>query len=96
MPAELTDDAVNHDLFQMYEVVVAATQGAIVDVEYVKQLRGHYQSLRKQAKIIARMVCQEIKCAGSHHHFLEGLHLSRIKQVRMIKCRAPEVMVEQE
>jgi hypothetical protein len=50
VPAELTDDAVNHDLFQMYEVVVAATQGAIVDVEYVKQLRGHYQSLRKQAK----------------------------------------------
>lgn len=50
VPAERTDDAVNHDLFQMHEVVIAATQGALIDVEYVKQLRGHYQALRKQVK----------------------------------------------
>ncbi|WP_122669893.1 hypothetical protein [Pseudomonas viridiflava] len=48
--AEATDDSVSHDLYQMHEVVIAATQGALVDIEYVKQLRGHYQALRKQAK----------------------------------------------
>lgn len=48
--AETMDDAVSQDLFQMHEVVIAATQGAIVGIEYVKQLRGHYQALRKQIK----------------------------------------------
>lgn len=50
VPAERTDDEVSDDLFQIHEVVIAATQGAVVDIGYVKQLRGHYQALRKQAK----------------------------------------------
>ena len=31
-------------------VMIAATQGAIVDILYVKQFRGHFQALRKQAR----------------------------------------------
>ncbi|KPY45364.1 hypothetical protein [Pseudomonas syringae] len=50
VPAERTDDEVSDDLFLVHEVMIAATQGAIVDIHYVKQLRGHYQALRKQAR----------------------------------------------
>lgn len=50
VPAERTDDDVSEDLFQVHEVMIAATQGAIVDILYVKQLRGHFQALRKQAR----------------------------------------------
>lgn len=49
-PAEVVTDEVSDDLFQMYDVVTAATQGALVEVSYVKQLRGHYMWLRKQLK----------------------------------------------
>jgi hypothetical protein len=49
-PAEVGDDQVSDDLFQMHEVVIAATEGASVDLAYVKQLRRHYLWLRKQVQ----------------------------------------------
>lgn len=49
-PAEVKDDKVSDDLFQMHDAMIAATQGALVSLEHVKQLRRHYQWLRKQVR----------------------------------------------
>lgn len=49
-PAEIKDDEVNDDLFQMHDAMIAATQGALVSLECVRQLRRHYQWLRKQVR----------------------------------------------
>jgi hypothetical protein len=49
-PAEIKDDQVEDDLFQMHDAMIAVTQGALVSLDYVTQLRRHYQWLRKQVR----------------------------------------------
>lgn len=49
-PAEVRDDQVEDDLFQMHDAMIAVTQGALINLGYVKQLRRHYQWLRKQVR----------------------------------------------
>lgn len=54
-PPEKIMDSLEFDIFSLHDAVIASTQGAIVDMTYVIQLRGHYQSLRKQVKSRIRL-----------------------------------------
>lgn len=48
-PEQLVDDVV-FDFFEIHEAVISATQGALVERQYLEQLREHIKSVRKQVR----------------------------------------------
>ena len=50
LPPEAEGKSVTLSLFQIHEAVLAATQGAIVDLTFVTELRLHVQSVRQQVR----------------------------------------------